>query len=324
MYKAILLFCCLLCFSPSYSPLNQEQDYEVYHQQVIEAEGRIAAEKYEEALQIYEELFDSYDFVFLREYQIATQLALQLSDTQKARQYLKSGILAGWKMKSIKKNKFLSPLREGEEWESIKKAYRNLKKQHQAKLNQQIRKQVKKMFSKDQWKAFGVFLTFSSKGQDRRAEKKFAPHSEKQMAELATILDSHGYPGERLIGNNYWMSTILSHHNSISTAYASQDQHYPSLKPRLEAALKKGQISPFERAFIDDWYISVKNNRTKTSYGFLAPPLKSSLFKTNQLRAAAFLRSVELRNKLVEVQEKTGINCYLPGRPWIDGKIAIK
>ena len=323
MNKVILLFNLLLFSLLTTLSAGENQDYERYHQRVIDAEKLIGSEHYSDALQIYEELFNDYDFVFLREYKIASQLALYLNDKQKAREYLKNGMLSGWKMKSIKRNKYLERLREGEEWKAIKKEYRTLNKQYQSKLNHQLQKQVKKMLSKDQWKAFRVFLTFSSKGQDRCAERKFAPHSEKQMAELSDILKTYGYPGERLIGNSS-MSTILSHHNSISKAYVSQDQLYPNLKPKLKEALKKGQISPHNFALIDDWYLSVKHDRSEAAYGIIDPPSGSELPKTNQLRSAVFLRSVEIRNRLIDIQEKTGMNFYLEGYPWINGKIEVR
>ena len=180
--------------------------------------------------QVYERLFDNYDFIFLREYQIATQLALYLNETKKAENFLRKGMLSGWQMKSIKRNGYLAKLRETKDWKSIKKQYENLNKQHESNLNEQLRKRVKKMFSKDHWKALGALFKFSSKAQDKYGEKRFAPHSEKQIANFLDIYKNYGYPGEKLIGNDFWMSTILSHYNSISQEYGEKDTLYPSLK----------------------------------------------------------------------------------------------
>ena len=36
-----------------------------------------------------------------------------------------------------------------------------------------------------------------------------------------------------------------------------------------------------------------------------------------------FLRSVETRNALVDIQDKTQMDFYLPGEGWIDGKIEV-
>jgi len=323
MTKFILLLLLLSIF-PSPNEKVVKQDYQIYHQQVLEAETFIASENYREALLVYEQIFHDYEFIFLREYQIATQLALHLNERQKAMKFLELGILNGWEMKSIKRNNYLVKWRKEKDWNPVKKAYPSLRKEYETTLNQPSRKQVKKMFSKDQWKAFKVLFHFSSKGQDKYAEKKFTPHSEQQMAELLAILEKHGFPGEKLIGNDIWMSTIISHHNSISQAYAQQDTFYPNLKPKLKLALQKGQISPIECAIIDDWYLTVKNGNGQPVYGILNAPSRKELPTINALRASVFLRSIEVRNKLITIEGKTGMNFYLASDPWFKENIGIR
>jgi len=295
----------------------------MYHQRVIEAEILIVSQNHEGALQVYEELFENYDFVFLREYQIATQLALYLNDEEKAIRFLTKGIRSGWRMKSIRRNVYLSKLRATKKWKTIKKQYRNLTKQYASHLNESLRNRVKRMFSKDQWKVIGALFSFSDKAQDRYAEKKFAPQSEKQIAEFSVIFKDYGYPGEKLIGNGFWMSTILSHHNSISKDYNEKDTLYPRLMPQLKDALKKGQISPFEVASIDDWYLSTKSDKDKPTYGILNAPTQGKLLETNGLRKAVYLRPIEIRNELIEIQKKTGIDFYMNEDSWIEGQIEI-
>lgn len=311
-------------FERKIDQFQKKTDYEIYHQKVIDAEKLIAAQKFSEALQIYEHLFEDYDFIFLREYQIATQLALYLKETEKAEDFLRKGIVSGWQMKSIKRNGYLIKLTKTRNWKSFKKEYRGLNEKYRSGLNQQLRDQVKKMFSKDQWKALGALFRFSSNAQARYAEEKFIPHSEKQIAEFLEILKMSGYPGEKLIGNNFWMSTILSHHNSISREYNQKDKLYPNLRPEFKETLKNGQISPFELALIDEWYRLVKNNRQKIAYGIIESPTEANLYRVNELRETVYLRPVEIRNKLIDIQEKTGMDFYLNGSPWIYGKIEIK
>lgn len=152
-------------------------------------------------------------------------------------------------------------------------------------------------------------------------KKKFAPHSEHQLEALEQILNKYGYPGERLIGNNLWGSVILSHHNSISVNYNSKDTLYAQLMPKLLVALKKGEISPYELAQIEDWRIAALNNHELTSYGFLGTIQDDTVLKTiNKNRAKIGLRSIDLRNNLIDVENETGINLYLP-KGWQNGKI---
>lgn len=319
----IVLNLITLCWSTSLQA-SEKMNYTIYHKRIVDAEIFIANENYKDALQVYEELFSNYEFIFLRDYQIATQVALFLEEEQKAKNFLLKGIASGWHMNSIKQNKYLDKLRKSKDWNLIREQYTALNEQYESKLNQNLRKRVKKMFSIDQKKAIGALIKFSSEAQDRYAEKKFAPHSEKQIAEFLNILNNYGYPGEKLIGNDFWMSTILSHHNSISTSYNKKDTLYQSIKPRLKRALNTGQISAFEFALIDEWYLATRNDKEQITYGILEGPLQKDLEKTDRLRETVYLRSIEVHNKLVDLQEKTGMDFYLDGHPWSEGKIELR
>lgn len=324
MTRIIILFHLIsLCWATAVQA-NEKLDYTMYHQDIVYAEKLIASENYKDALKIYEALFEKYEFIFLRDYQIATQLALFLNEEQKAKRILMNGIKSGWTIQSIKKNDFLDKLREKEDWKSIKEKYHNLNEEYESTLNQKLRKRVKKMYKKDQWKAFGALFRFSSKAQDKYAEKKFAPHSEKQIKAFLDILSEYGYPGEKLIGNEFWMSTILSHHNSISTDYNKKDTLYLGFKSKLKRALEKGELSAFRFAMIDEWYRAVVNDKDLPTYGVLEGPLQKDLAKTNKLRGTVYLRSIEVHNQLVDIEEKTGMNFYLDGHPWTAGKIEIR
>ena len=319
--KQIVLATLLAIVMLSNSVGQSAQDYWVYHDQVNTAEEFIAASKFEEALNQYHEVFNSYDFVFLRDYKVAAQLALSLNKKQDAFGIIRKGISAGWGLNSLQENGYLLKLQQEPEWASIEESYPELHKSYTAGLNDSLRAKVRNMFKIDQHLALGAFLRIREKAQEKYALQKFAPHSEHQMYKLIHILENEGYPGEQLIGYNAWTSTILSHHNSITKEYAQNDTLYPYIKPQLMAAIGKGEMSPYELALIDDWFIAVSSDRTQTGYGFLDAPSRSTLAETDALRKAVGLRTVELRNKLVAVQEETGMNFYLPD--WVEGKIEI-
>ena len=62
------------------------------------------------------------------------------------------------------------------------------------------------------------------------------------MAALLELLEDKGYPGEKRIGNDFWMSTIISHHNSISEEYNRKDTVYKAMQPALVQAIEKGEM----------------------------------------------------------------------------------
>lgn len=137
------------------------------------------------------------------------------------------------------------------------------------------------------------------------------------------ILASYGYPGEQLIGNDFWGSVMLSHHNSISVNYNSKDTLYTQLKPRLIEAFKRGEVSPYELAVIEDWRTAALSGHSLSSFGFLgAIPNDAVLETVNKNRATIGLRNSKLRNSLIKIEEETGMNLYLP-KGWQKGTITV-
>ena len=301
---------------------GQAKDYWAYHEHINQAEKLISQENFQEALHVYDTVFHQYDFVFLRDYKIAAQLATYLNQQEKAFQIIEMGISAGWPIKSIKKHRYLTKLQKLPKWTVIEAAHPELRKKYLTRIDEHTRNTVHQMFKMDQRKALGVFLRIGDKAKERQALKKFAPQSELHLKKFMDLLAHQGYPGEKLIGNNFWMSTILSHHNSISETYAKQDTLYQLIKPQLVNAIALGQMSPYEFALIDDWQIAVSTNRSQTGYGYINPPLQASLVETNTLRSRIGLRSVALRNQLIDIADQTGMDFHLPN--WLAGKILVE
>jgi hypothetical protein len=302
---------------------NGQENYLDYHSKVIEGEQLIVEGKYATAIHLFDSLFKQFDFLFLRDVKVATELSAFENDYKSGLEFTRLGIKAGWTLKSINKNDNLRPIREQQEWAKITKAYDSLRKIYLSRLNFQVKELVHEMIKKDQKKAFGAILRIGQKSKRRYAEKKFAPHSEDQLEKLEPILDEYGYPGERIIGNDIWVSVILSHHNSISVNYNSKDTVYAQLRPKLLKALKLGEISPYEFAQIEDWRIAALNDHELTSYGFLGTISNDTvLVMVNKNRTEIGLRSVALRNNLIDVENESGINLYLP-IGWQKGKISI-
>lgn len=297
-------------------------DYSVYHQRINDIELMLSEEAFDEALLGYQQLFQQYEFVFLRDYKIAAQLALYLDRQDIAIIMIKKGMAAGWELKDLEKMNLLVLLQNEPEWGLIEQAYETLRDQYIERIDSEMRGHVQEMFKKDQKKAMGALLRIGNKAQEKHATKKFAPHSEMQISELIKLLSEKGYPGEKLIGNDYWMATIVSHHNSITQEYVIKDTLYNYIKPMLIKAIQKGEMSPYEYALMDDWKIAVASGRTKRGYGYLSTPTDSTLSQTNLLRQEIGLRTIELRNKLVEIENQTGMDFYLPD--WIKGKIDIE
>ena len=87
--------------------------------------------------------------------------------------------------------------------------------------------------------------------------------------------------------------------------------------------MKQGEISPYELAQIEDWRIAGLHDHELTSYGFLgAIPDDTVLETVNKNRANIGLRSIDLRNELIDVENETGMDLHLP-KGWRNGKITV-
>ncbi|MEM9545541.1 MAG: hypothetical protein AAGA77_06185 [Bacteroidota bacterium] len=297
-------------------------DYSFYHQQTTNAETWISQEEYQKALSVYDDLIAQYDFVFLREYKIAAQLSLYIGEEEKAITYLKKGIANGWKLQSLKKDDFIANRLSASQWQNLEEENSTLHSRFLQRIDLTLKALVKSMIDADQKIALQVSQIENEENQEEIFLKYFAPQSKKHLQKTTEILEESGYPGEQLIGNNFWMSTILSHHNSIAFDFLKNDSLYPNIRPKLFKELKQGRISPYELSLIEDWRIAVSSEREGTGYGYVVAPKRNNLTQVNQKRKEIGLRPVELRNTLVDIERKTGMNFYLPD--WIDDKIAIE
>lgn len=296
-------------------------DYSSYHAEVYQAEELIVQQSFAEALNIYRSLFETYDFIFVRDYKVATQIAWYLSFESEAFDYLRLAIAGGWEMKSIKRNKFLKDLRHQQEWSVIKSQYDSLRNVFNQNIRQEMRAEVREMSLRDQRKALGAVFRLGSKSQDRFGKNKFAPLNEKHLLRVMEIIENDGFPGEKLVGYEPWGQGIVSRHNSISQAYCKSDTLYPLLRPILLSSINKGNLSPASFAWIDDWFITVEGGWSKGSYGYVKPLKKNEISKSNEIRAQIGLRKVETRNQLIDIQNKNQMDFYLPIRPSRNGKI---
>lgn len=297
-------------------------NYSNYHAKIIAAEEHISKEEYEKAITLYEETFENFDFIFLRDRQVLTQLYLFTGDMGKGLASIKKGITNGWELQDLKDHKILQDHLGDTEWQVIEEQYDDLHKQFLNRIDSNARKEVQLMFQKDQELAMTIALMEDESEQEEYVMERFPSHSESQLRKLIDHVETKGYSGEFLIGNNFWASTILSHHNSIAQDYVEKDTLYEFIKPKLTQSLKKGYLSPYEFALMEDWKKAVLTDGEESIYGYLKSPNESNIKEIDEARSEIGLRSIELRNKLIDIEEKTGIDLHLPD--WVDGKIIIE
>lgn len=165
---SIIFIGCLLVFIKS----NAQENYLNYHSKVIECEQLIVEGQYTSAINMFDSLFRKFDFIFLRDIKVATELSTVEKDYESGMDFIRLGIKAGWTLESINKNNNLRPLKGQREWAKIMSTYDYLHNIYLSRLNSQVKDQVHEMFKKDQKKAFGALLRIGQKSKRRYSEKK--------------------------------------------------------------------------------------------------------------------------------------------------------
>ena len=150
-------------------------DYSDYHKAILSVEELIIEENFREALDQMEELSNSYEFVFLRDCKIATQLAVHIQDFENAFKYLKLGISVGWSLKEIKKNKFMNPLTSRKEWDGVVIDYEVLRSEYNKNIDAVLRGEVREMYKKDQKYAYKYLFKIGQKAKESYGNKKGVP-----------------------------------------------------------------------------------------------------------------------------------------------------
>lgn len=318
---ALFFFSLLFPFLACQKQSDKKTNYQLYHQKILQIERLIANEEFAVALDGYNALFGQYDFVFLRDIKNAAQLAFLTSDKKLGMEYLEIGLDNGWELQELKLNSFLQSYLEEDDRQELANAYPALRANYQQRIDNAVRDRVKALFDKDQELAMKAAMIQNDSLQEQFILDSFPGQSIDHMRAILQITRQAGYPGEQLIGNNYWGSTIISHHNSIAPDFTRNDTLFPLLQPKLIDAIAKGRISPYEYALMNDWRAAMLTEYESSDYGYLIPPRQDDLARIDQNRKQIGLRSVGLRNKLVDVQNKTGMDLGLPD--WIEGKIQI-
>ncbi len=294
-------------------PAQKRRNAPDYTAKIIQIEKNLCNESFDTALLGFRALFETGHYIFKKDIYAAAQLAYYNHHNKETLVYLQRYLAKGGNLKTIKKNKILRSFLKSDEGYMLQTQLDSLKKEQQLYLDLELRTTLHQMFKKDQKKAFGALLRIGDKAQIKYSENVFGPHSIEQVTQLKDILETHGYPSEKLIGNNYWATTILSHHNSISSNFNQKDSLYQSLYPLLVQACKTGEMSVYELAYIENWRLNINEKWRRSTYGYLSKSLTpSELVYANELREAIGLRSVQTRNHLIDLQLKYGFDWGLP------------
>jgi len=237
------------------------QNYISYSKSINKAESCVLYAKYKQAIEIYDSVFNAYDFCFAEDYFVALQVACFTNDTSKAIDYTKRCFRAGVD-KEYLLNDFITKkiCTDGFMNENFDN-YLSLSCQYNHSLDKKYRGEMIELTSIDQFHRDKHQVTHRKHPLRRLIwglRWKKVIHKIVDIKLLPCILEK-GYPGEKIIGlKKLWMlSKYQSKDITESTALLIFKHYYAySKKDYSDILFKeviKGNLKPAQYAVILDF-----------------------------------------------------------------------
>jgi hypothetical protein len=164
------------------------QDYRIYHRLINNAQRCYFLNgNTDSAFHYYDSAFARYDFVFAQDCFMAAQIAYYHKDSRYMA-YLRKGFAMGITPKHLTLAPVFAPLvKDTIAFKKRFKDYAEQRKLYRHRLDTNVLANM-------------IRLTCQDQANKRMADEAYAPRLEKTAAYLHSMMNTHGYPGEKLIG----------------------------------------------------------------------------------------------------------------------------
>lgn len=238
------------------------QDYIEYHKRVVEAERRVLDSNYFEAVNIYQEILNEYEFVYASDCYTAAQTAVVISDFKRAMLFISKGFKQGLTLSMIEQDSLLVKLKSSSYWETIINNYDSLRSIYRSNINSELSELIDSVYRLDiKWRNKHELKTWNFLWKPVIRMIWFSKTKKIVEQTLFPSIIEYGYPGEKLIGlnKNSIMNRLDNYESKNSTLAFIILIHYYS-KPRksqinniLKNEISKGNITPSQYASIMDF-----------------------------------------------------------------------
>ena len=291
------------------------QDYLTYHQKATEAELAILDSNYIEAAQIYYNLLEEYDFVFLGTCVTACQTAIVLENDTLAFYFLERAAKQGLKMTSILSDGSLNHLTKTDQWNGFMIKYDSIRDSYLNSIDLDLRTKVNSLYAVDQkWRNKHENHPWNFLWRPFIRMKWNSVLEKLVEQELVPLIETHGYPGEKLIGviERSASSPIIKfdHYNDFTVRLILM--HYYSKPRRINDSIflpeiGKGNLHPKQYADFHDFQSAYTKKKSPLKNQFLCQWMigEKSLNKTTKEKVNAQRASIGLGNYDDRIRERT-------------------
>lgn len=215
-----------------------QKGYQAYYAQINLAKMAAFDSQYVEASQIYFETFKSYEFVFARDCYNAIEVSSLTNDTVRTQYFAEQAIKRGIPVSILQKMPNLSNFRNTRSWRHVLNNADSLDAVYNASINWDIRKEILRMFAKDQeirsqyykWYNFPIRPFIGNKWEKTNRN---------QVHRIIEITEKYGFPGEQLIGIDHpsMHEKIDAHQLSCGMPIVLFVHHYSQPNPSFDFVL---------------------------------------------------------------------------------------
>lgn len=145
--KKIVYLIFIVCYF--YNNSYSENNYITYHKKCNTAKLLISNYQFDEALNLYSQIFKEYEKSFYKDIHNACLCAIRCKKFDSALELAEKLVLHGYSREDFESNAFLD-FRNSNEWKNFNKKFPKLQKQYNSTLNIDLRRKYYQMFLKDQ------------------------------------------------------------------------------------------------------------------------------------------------------------------------------
>lgn len=254
------LFVLVLCFQ--ISKLESQPNYFDYHKQIQNAEEFIGNEEFSKALDNYEQAFNDFDYIFIKDYIIAAQIAILIDAEQKVSDYLEEAIIDGYPCHCVERNPIFKDFILSNSWQSIKAKEKEYSEAYNSRIRRDLLIEFSKRYKNEQDNKTFRFNEVSKATKYEKIELN-------NFRRIKSLMDSLVFPSERIIGldrNNinqkeYGLSECNAGNSKVIVTLLHYNKSITEIGiHKYVKAIKLGYLHPGEFAAI---YSYQKNNYTR-------------------------------------------------------------
>lgn len=222
-------------------------DYFEYHKQINKVEELIVNEDFDEAVKQLNGVLKEYEFRFVRDLVIASQINLLKSDKETSKYWIRESIKGGYKIECLKQIKIFQKELDEEDWQEIELEYKELRKEYLQKVDLELLKEFSERYKEE---------------QDLKGTEQYKAIVYSNFSRIKDFLEGDHFPGEQIIGidnsvftsklsdclasNSKVIVTLLHYNNPISEIG----------EENLKKYIKKGELHPREFGIIYNFEIN--------------------------------------------------------------------